>query len=70
MDELILEKALEAAMHRTKIAVDLGRATGRGVSLIDEVISAETYVRWLRHLIKTGSLPPDADKHRRKDEPT
>ena len=66
-DELILTKALETAMHRTKVAVDVARNSGAGLSLADEVICAETYVRWLKHLMKTGSLPPDADKSRRED---
>lgn len=65
-DEIILEKALEAAQFRTKIAVELAKDKNVGVSLLDEVISAETYVRWLKHLMKTGKLPPDADAGRRQ----
>jgi hypothetical protein len=64
-DELILTKALEIAAHRTDIAIELAKNSGAGVSLMDEVITAETYVRWMKALLDTGKLPPDADKGRR-----
>jgi hypothetical protein len=63
-DELLLTKALEMAVQRTAIMVQLAEKTGATVSLVDEVINAETYFRWLKSVLETGKLPPDADKGR------
>jgi hypothetical protein len=65
-DELLLAKACEMAARRTEIAVQAAKDAGAGVSLQDDVINAETYYRWLKELLATGKLPPDADKGRRK----
>jgi hypothetical protein len=65
-DELILAKACEMAVHRTEIAVQVAKNTGGGLSLRDDVINAETYYRWLKKLLATGKLPPDADAGRRE----
>jgi hypothetical protein len=65
-DELLLTKACEMAAHRTALAVQVAKDAGVGVSLQDDVINAETYYRWLKELMKSGKLPPDADAGRRK----
>jgi hypothetical protein len=65
-DELILTKSLEIAAHRSDLAVEVAKGTTLAVSLLDEVITAETYYTWLKSLLDTGKLPPDADKGRRK----
>jgi hypothetical protein len=65
-DELLLTKALEIAVHRTEMGVKIAEQTGVGLSVLDEVISAETYYRWLKSLLDTGKLPPDADQGRRQ----
>lgn len=59
-DELILVKALEAAQFRSRIAVEVAKSYDQGVGLENEVVSAATYVRWLKALMKTGQLPQDA----------
>ena len=65
-DELLLTKACEMAARRTDIALQVAKDAGAGVSLLDDVINTETYYRWLKSLLDTGRLPPDADKGRRK----
>lgn len=65
-NELLLAKALEMAVQRTATMVRLAEKTGATVSLVDEVINAETYYRWLKSVLETGKLPPDADRGRRK----
>jgi hypothetical protein len=39
---------------------------GRAVWLVDDVITAETYYRWLKTLLDSGKLPPDADAVRKE----
>jgi hypothetical protein len=65
-DELLLTKACEMAVRRTDIALQVAQDADAGVSLLDDVTNAETYFRWLKSLLDTGELPPDADKGRRK----
>jgi hypothetical protein len=54
------------AVRRTDIALQVAKDADASVSLLDDVINAETYFRWLKSLLDTGKLPPDADKGRRK----
>lgn len=65
-DELLLTKALEAAMQKRELVMKVADKTGATASLVDDVINAETYYRWLKTLLDTGKLPPDADVGRRK----
>ena len=65
-NELLLVKALEIAAERRKLAMEVAEKTGVTASLVDDTINAETYFRWLKSLLDTGKLPPDADKGRRK----
>jgi len=64
--ELLLTKACEMAVRRTDIVLQVAKDTGGGVSLVDDVVNTETYYRWLKSLLDSGKLPPDADKGRRK----
>jgi hypothetical protein len=64
-DELLLTKAVEMAAERRKLAMEAAEKTGATASLLDDAIVAETYFRWLKQLLETGRLPPDADKGRR-----
>jgi len=64
-NELLLTKAIEVSIHRSNIATQLARDAGVKVSLVNEVINAETYFRWLKSLLDKGKLPPDADEGRR-----
>ncbi len=65
-DELILTKALEMAVHRTELGRKIAESDSVAVSYDDDVVRAETYARWLKSLLKTGQLPPDADQVRRE----
>ena len=65
-DELLLREALELAKARRTLALEVAKLTDSNVSLIDDAINAETYFRWLKSLLESGKLPPDADKGRRK----
>lgn len=67
-DELLLTKELEAAKEKRLLAMKAAEVSGSRVSLLDDVINAETYYRWLKALIDTGKLPPDADKGRRPEQ--
>ncbi|HYL86347.1 MAG TPA: hypothetical protein VE263_19135 [Candidatus Angelobacter sp.] len=53
-------------MRKSDIALEAAKLSNRNVSLVDDVINAETYMHWLRSLLDSGKLPPDADKGRRK----
>jgi hypothetical protein len=68
-DELLLAKAIDMATARRELAMQVAEKTGATASLIDDVINAETYFRWLKSLLETGKLPSDADKGRRKSTP-
>jgi hypothetical protein len=65
-DELLLTKAVEMAAERRKLAMEVAEKTGATASLLDDAIVAETYFRWLKKLLETGKLPPDADQGRRR----
>jgi hypothetical protein len=67
-NELLLAKALEMAIRKSDISLEAAKLSGRNVILPDEVISAETYLRWLKSLLRSGNLPADADKGKRKAE--
>jgi hypothetical protein len=66
--ELTLTKALEMADQRVKDTTELAMKTGAALTILDTVIIAETYYRWLTHLMDHGELPPDAHPHRTKAE--
>ncbi len=65
-EELLFNKALDLAAAQRDFALSLAEKTGATATLIDPAINAETYFRWLKNLINTGKLPPDADKGRPK----
>ncbi len=65
-NELLLTKALEMAIRRSDIALKAAELSGTRWTLIDEVISAETYLRWLKELLYTGKLPPDAERFKKE----
>ncbi len=67
-NELLLTKALEMAIRKSAISLEAAKLSGRNVILVDDVISAETYLRWLKSLLRSGNLPADADKGKRKTE--
>jgi len=68
-DELLLVRALELAAARREFVLEAAEKNGQTASLVDDAIVAETYFRWLKSLLETGKLPPDADKGRRKPTP-
>jgi hypothetical protein len=64
--ELLLTKALEMAIRKSDLTLEALNTSGEGsVQLPDEVISAETYFRWLKSLLVSGKLPIDAEKFKR-----
>lgn len=67
-NELLLTKALEMAIRKSDISLEAAKLSNRNVILIDDVNSAETYLRWLKSLLRSGNLPADADKGKRKTE--
>jgi len=69
-NELLLTKALEMAIRKSDITLEAAKLSSRNVTLVDDVISAETYLRWLKSLLRSGNLPADADKGKRKTEST
>ncbi len=60
--ELLLVKALELAAARREFVTKVADATGATATIPDDAINAETYLRWLKSLLNTGKLPPDADR--------
>lgn len=69
-DELLLVKALDLAAARREFVLEAAEKNDQTASLVDDTIIAETYFRWLKSILETGRLPPDADKGRRKPTPT
>lgn len=57
--ELLLTKAIELARAKSERAVWIAERTGTSVRLQDDIVSAETYFRWLTHLFDKGILPAD-----------
>lgn len=64
-NELLLTKALEMAAAKRKFVMEVAEKNGATASLEDDAITAETYLRWLKSLLKNGKLPPEADQGRR-----
>jgi hypothetical protein len=64
--ELLFTKALEMAIRKNEVTIRALELSGGRATLQDEVISAETYLRWLKELLKTGKLPPDAVRVEKK----
>lgn len=62
--ELLFTKALEMAVQHTEILMRVAEKSGKAVALYDNVIKAETYYGWLKHLYESGQLPSDAKKFR------
>ena len=58
--ELALAKALEMAIIRTELVKEIAEKQGSKATFNDHVILAETYFRWLSHLLDKGELPTDA----------
>ena len=67
-NELLLTKALEMAIRKSDISLEAAKLSSRNVILVDDVISAETHLRWLKSLLRSGNLPANADKGKRKTE--
>jgi hypothetical protein len=61
-----LAKALDLARQKTELKMKTREIMGRAVWLVDDVITAETYYRWLKTLLDSGKLPPDADAVRKE----
>lgn len=57
--ELALGKALEMAIERRQLVTKVAENTGKKVDLYDDVVVAEVYYRWLKHLLDTDELPDD-----------
>jgi hypothetical protein len=67
-DELILTESIQVARRLTENVIKVADAAQGlvNVVLVDEAVNAEKYFRWLKSLLDTGKLPPDADKARPK----
>lgn len=65
-DELLLNRAIDLAVAQREFTLALAKENRSEATLIDPAINAETYFRWLKALIGTEKLPPDADKGRPK----
>jgi hypothetical protein len=65
-DELLLTKALEMAIRKNDVMIKTVELSGSRATLQDEVISAESYLRWLKELLYTGKLPPDAERFKKQ----
>jgi hypothetical protein len=65
-EELLLTKALEIAIRKNDVMMKTVELSGTHATLQDEVISAEIYLRWLKELLYTGKLPPDAERFKKK----
>ena len=69
-EDLLWTKALEMAHLRGEFILQIAKDTGRRTRFYDPVIIAETYHRWLTHLVKHGRLPNEARVRRgRPPEP-
>lgn len=66
--ELALSKAIEIAIERTELVRQIASQTGSQASFADHAALAETYFRWLVHLIEHDELPTDAHSSRTKHE--
>lgn len=66
-DEMLLSRAIEMSVKKSEYAVKVAEQNPfMGAWLVDDVVNAEKYYRWLKALLDTGKLPPDADKERPK----
>jgi hypothetical protein len=66
-DELLLSRAIEVATKKSENALKASAQNPYiGAWLVDDVINAEKYYRWLKSLLDNGRLPPDADNERPK----
>jgi hypothetical protein len=63
-EELLLTKAVEIAAHRFDSSLKFALETKTPMNLMDAAINVETDYRWLKSVLETGKLPPDADKGR------
>lgn len=59
-DELLLAKAIDLAMGRSRFLADLAQKHGNSVAIEDDVLLAEKYYQWLLHLLEHGELPSEA----------
>ncbi|HUG00627.1 MAG TPA: hypothetical protein VML95_02055 [Longimicrobiales bacterium] len=60
-DELVFQKALEMAIRRTDVIMQvLEQQPGRVAIIHDDVVTAASYYQWLKSLLEHGQLPPDA----------
>jgi len=63
--ELLLTKALDLAAAKRETVMRVAEKNPyMTASIVDDAINAETYFRWLKSLLDSGKLPPDADKGR------
>lgn len=65
--ELLLTKALEMAIRKSDLLMKTVEVSGGRATLLDEVITSEIYLRWLESLLKSGKLPPEAEKFRKSE---
>ncbi len=66
--ELALAKALEMASKQIDMTREVAAANRQQAAIMDHVLFASTYYKWLRHLLDAGELPPDAEKMRADSE--
>lgn len=60
--ELLLAKAVELAIERSRFAFEVAKASGQSATLRDHAELAATYFRWLNHILAKGILPEDAGR--------
>ena len=58
--ELLLAKAIELAVERTRFLTELAEKRGRPIDILDNAMLTEVYYQWLLHLLDHDELPSDA----------
>jgi len=58
--ELLLAKAIELSVERTRFLTELAERRGRPIEILDNAMLTEVYYQWLLHLLRKDELPPDA----------
>jgi hypothetical protein len=65
-NELLLKTAVKLSVHQREFMMQFAKETQTPATLIDPAINAENYFRWLKELLVSEKLSPDADKYRPK----
>jgi hypothetical protein len=61
--ELLIAKAIEIAIDRTRMALQMAKDFKMSAEIPDSAVNAVDYYRMLEHLWDTGKLHPDIEKN-------